>query len=98
MRIVSLAILAIVTLAANAPARSQTYDPDFPVCMHVIIFDGGIIEDCRYYTMGQCRASAAGRAGQCDINPYYRRSRGSLGHDPEKWKPVFRKDHAQTNR
>jgi len=23
---------------------------------------------------------------------------GSLEHDPEKWKPVFRKDHAQTKR
>jgi hypothetical protein len=22
----------------------------------------------------------------------------SLEHDPEKWKPVFRKDHAQTKR
>lgn len=78
MRVLASAILAIVTLSANAPARSQTYDPDFPVCMHVIIMDGGIIEDCRYYTMDQCRASASGRPGQCDINPYYKRSRGSL--------------------
>jgi hypothetical protein len=23
---------------------------------------------------------------------------GFLEHDPEKWKPVFRKDHAQTKR
>jgi hypothetical protein len=23
--------------------------------------------------------------------------RGTLGHDPEKWKPVFRKDHASAN-
>jgi hypothetical protein len=24
------------------------------------------------------------------------RCRNALEHDPEKWKPVFRKDHAQT--
>jgi hypothetical protein len=24
--------------------------------------------------------------------------RRALEHDPEKWKPVFRKDHAQTKR
>jgi hypothetical protein len=24
--------------------------------------------------------------------------RGHLEHDPEKWTPVFRKDHAQTKR
>jgi hypothetical protein len=26
------------------------------------------------------------------------RARWSLEHDPEKWKPIFRKDHAQTKR
>jgi hypothetical protein len=26
------------------------------------------------------------------------RSRAVLEHDPQKWKPVFRKDHAQTMR
>jgi hypothetical protein len=30
--------------------------------------------------------------GECRV------SATSLEHDPEKWKPVFRKDHAQTKR
>jgi hypothetical protein len=25
------------------------------------------------------------------------RGKGYIEHDPEKWEPVFRKDHAQTN-
>jgi hypothetical protein len=29
--------------------------------------------------------------------PAYAVAKG-LEHDPEKWKPVFRKDHAQTSR
>jgi hypothetical protein len=74
MRIPALALLIIVTVSASAPARSQTYDPDFPVCMG----DGGAYGDCRYYTIAQCQASATGRAGQCEINPYYRGPRESL--------------------
>jgi Protein of unknown function (DUF3551) len=70
MRIPALAILAIGMVSAAAPARAQTYDPDFPVCMHIISW-GTTYEDCRYYTMEQCRLSASGRAGQCNINPYY---------------------------
>jgi hypothetical protein len=52
MRILALALLTIVTVLANAPARSQTYDPDFPVC----IGDGGAYGDYRYYTIAQCQA------------------------------------------
>ena len=70
MRIAALAILAMGMVSAAAPARAQTYDPDFPVCMHVISMETSY-EDCRYSTMGQCRASASGRAAQCNINPYY---------------------------
>ena len=70
MRIPALAILAIGVVSAAAPARAQTYDPDYPVCMHVVAL-GISYEDCSYYTMDQCRASAAGRAAQCNVNPYY---------------------------
>ena len=38
--------------------------------MHVTVW-GGPYEDCTYYTMAQCAQSASGRAGQCNINPYY---------------------------
>lgn len=69
MRIPALVILAIGMVCAAAPARAQTYDPDFPVCMHVISW-GTVYEDCRYYTMEQCKASASGRAAMCNFNPF----------------------------
>jgi len=71
MRIPALAILAIGMVWATAPAQAQTYDPYFPVCMHVVGPRGGDYYDCSYYTLEQCRATASGRAAQCDFNPYY---------------------------
>ncbi len=53
MRILALAILAIGMVSAAGQARAQTYDPAFPVCMHVAVW-GGPFEDCTYYTMAQC--------------------------------------------
>ena len=35
MRIVALAMLAAATLLAAGPARAQTYDPSYPVCLQV---------------------------------------------------------------
>jgi hypothetical protein len=43
-RIPALAILMIATVLAAAPARAQTYDPAYPVCLHVYSENGGI--DC----------------------------------------------------
>ena len=67
----SLTILA-ATIALPAPACAQTYDPNYPVCLQV--YQGGIADfyfECSYRTMGQCAASASGRAAQCVVNPYY---------------------------
>ena len=84
MRIPALAastILAMAMVSAAAPAWAQTYDPAFPICMHVVQFETSY-EDCTYYTMDQCRASASGRAAQCNINPYYAGVKTSPGrHD-----------------
>ena len=46
MRILALAILAIGAISAAAPAQAQTYDPGYPVCLHVY----GRISyyECRY--------------------------------------------------
>jgi hypothetical protein len=71
MRILALAILAIGMVSAAGQARAQTYDPAFPVCMHVVTLGGGASEDCTFFTLAQCAASASGRAAQCNINPYY---------------------------
>ena len=69
MRILALAILAIGTASVAAPARAQTYDPSYPVCLHV--YGRITYYECRYASLGQCNASASGRAAQCVINPYF---------------------------
>ena len=70
MRIPALTILAIAAASAAVPAQAQTYDPGYPVCLHVY-GRGATYYDCSYYTLPQCNASASGRAAQCVINPYF---------------------------
>ena len=69
MRTLAVTILTMGIALAVGQAKAQTYDPAFPVCMHVIPWGGGAYYDCTYYTMPQCAASASGRAAQCDLNP-----------------------------
>ena len=64
--------IALMMLGAPVPARAQTYDPNYPVCLQ--IYQGGIADfyfECSYRTMAQCAASASGRSAQCVVNPYY---------------------------
>jgi Protein of unknown function (DUF3551) len=68
MRILALTVLAAGTLLAAAPARAQTYAPDFPVCLHV--YGPATYYECRYTTLAQCNLTASGRAAQCVLNPY----------------------------
>jgi hypothetical protein len=74
MRILALAILAIGTAAGATPVQAQTYDPGYPVCLHVY----GRISyyECSYTSLPQCKASASGRSAQCEINPYYAHAPG----------------------
>ena len=67
MRILALAIFGMLSIA---PATAQTYNPDYPVCLHVYRA-GANYYDCRYTSLPQCNASASGRAAQCVINPYF---------------------------
>jgi len=69
MRIRAWAILAIGTVSIGS-AAAQTYDPAYPVCLHVH-GRGAIYYECRYTSLPQCNASASGRAAQCVINPYF---------------------------
>jgi hypothetical protein len=69
MRIPALAILAIGTVLAAAPARAQTYDPNYPVCLRV--YGPLNYYECRYTSLPQCAASASGRAAECLVNPYF---------------------------
>lgn len=70
MRIPTFAILTVLTVWMAAPARAQTYDPNWPVCMHVF---GKEVEyfECTFTSLPQCNASASGRNAMCVINPYY---------------------------
>jgi hypothetical protein len=70
MRILACTILAIGTMVVAAPARAQTYDPNYPVCLQTYAIGGGYI-DCGFTSLAQCAASASGRAAQCLNNPYF---------------------------
>ena len=64
---------ASIVLAATValPARAQTYDPSYPVCLQIYQGIADFYFECHYRTMAQCAASASGRAAQCVVNPYY---------------------------
>lgn len=65
-----LACTVIGAILAAAPARAQTYDPNYPVCLQTYGSDGAYI-DCSYLSPAQCASSASGRAAQCLTNPYF---------------------------
>jgi hypothetical protein len=67
MRIPALAIFGMLSMG---PATAQTYDPSYPVCLH-LYKDGANYYECSYTSLPQCNASASGRAAQCVINPYF---------------------------
>jgi hypothetical protein len=83
MRIIVLATMSIGMLAAAAPAPAQTYDPAYPVCMHV--FGRISYYDCRFSSLPQCAASASGRGAQCDENPYFARDPIARRHHGRYW-------------
>ncbi|MGL9623588.1 DUF3551 domain-containing protein [Bradyrhizobium sp. U531] len=67
-------IVVAGALLATAPSRAQTFDPRYPVCMHVYSGangGGGEWYDCSFTSLPQCRATASGRSAICDPNPYY---------------------------
>ncbi|KRQ06463.1 DUF3551 domain-containing protein [Bradyrhizobium sp. DASA03076] len=78
MRLPLLTLTAIAALFVAADASAQTYDPNYPVCMHVYSGatggaggGGGGWFECTFTSLEQCRASASGRAASCDLNPYF---------------------------
>jgi hypothetical protein len=77
MRVLAFAILAIGTVSTG-PAAAQTYDPAYPVCLHVYT-RGANYYECLYTSLPQCNASASGRAAECLINPYFANARVPVG-------------------
>jgi hypothetical protein len=70
MRILACTALTIATALVAAPARAQTYDPNYPVCLQTYGIDGSYIE-CSFTSLAQCAATASGRSAQCLVNPYF---------------------------
>ena len=88
MRIPALAILAIATaLTAAGPARAQTYDPDYPVCLRV--YGLASYDECRYTSLAQCAASASGRSAQCLINPYFANAEVPMGPRHRRYRRAY---------
>ena len=71
MRVQALAILMMAPVLMAAPARAQTYDPAYPVCLQVYQGFVDYYFECAYMNMAQCQASASGRNLSCLANPYY---------------------------
>jgi hypothetical protein len=90
MRIPALMIFAIGMAWAGSPARAQTYDPHYPVCMHVV-GDGAAYYDCRFTTLAQCAASASGRSAECDANPFYAGAggRNAFARSDRRYRPAY---------
>ena len=77
-RIPALAILTIVTVLTSVPARAQTYDPAYPVCLHVYA-RGANYYECRYTSLPQCNALASGRGGTVRRQSIFRRRGRAVG-------------------
>lgn len=69
MRRLALTILTMVIVLTAGQARTQTYDPAYPVCLYVVSYGTTPYYRCSFTTMDQCRASANGQ--MCSLNPYY---------------------------
>ena len=75
MKLTTFALLVAATLLALSPTSAQTYDPRYPVCMHVYGDKLGDRIDCIFTSLDQCAATASGLPATCLINPYYAHAR-----------------------
>jgi hypothetical protein len=76
-------VAVIGAMLPASPARAQTYDPAYPICLQVFGVQGGYIA-CGYTSMNQCRLSAWGRAAQCIVNPYFGQNVKAQGRAPRR--------------
>ncbi|MBS0528471.1 MAG: DUF3551 domain-containing protein [Proteobacteria bacterium] len=74
MRMLQVSVISLsVWLVGPIAVSAQTYDPNYPVCMHVFGEQLGDRMDCIFTSMAQCMASASGLPALCLMNPYYNR-------------------------
>ena len=81
MRILALMMLTFAAVVTAAPARAQTYDPRYPVCIEIYDSDGRRIQ-CGFDSLAQCAASASGMSAQCVTNPFFGGARTAAGPRP----------------
>ena len=89
MRILAYTVVTLTTILAAAPARAQTYDPRFPVCMHVYGGEIGEFIKCTFTSLPQCRATASGLPAQCVINPFYALVEEPTGPAYRRYRPTY---------
>lgn len=87
MRSPALMIFAIGMVWAASPAQAQTYDPHYPVCMHVVGL-GSSYYDCSFTTLAQCSASASGRSADCSANPYFAGG-NAFARSDRRYRPAY---------
>jgi hypothetical protein len=91
MRMAAFAIVTIATIWTAAPARAQTYDPNYPVCLEVYGDDGSVIE-CGFSSLAQCtQAASGGRSAICFNNPYFAGARAPAVPGSEAPAPTRRR-------
>ena len=77
MRVLAVAILAIGAIWAAGPARAQTFDPHFPVCMHV--YGDPTYYECRFGSLAACAGSVPSRSAlRCALFSCFRASFSAL--------------------
>jgi hypothetical protein len=70
------AAMTLLGAFSAEPARAQTYDPRYPVCLQVYTGRMDYYFECAYTSLPQCQMSASGRAASCVVNPYYAGPKG----------------------
>ena len=74
MRVLACTILTIATVLVAAPARAQTYDPSYPVCLQTYGIDGSYI-DCSFTSLAQCAGVRIGPRGAVPDQSVFRAGR-----------------------
>jgi hypothetical protein len=77
--------IAALGVSLAGPAAAQTYDPNYPVCLHLYggSFTASYI-DCSYTSIPQCQATASGQSAMCEMNPYYAGPPPARKHRPRR--------------
>ena len=81
MRTLTKSILAVAMTLAAAPARAQSYDPNYPICLQTFGRNGNAV-------VCQCRLAASGRAAQCITNPYFAGANSGRTRRQHRMRPI----------